>query len=148
MPSNSELRRITDIIYSAWDEARGGKAFPTSKQMGNKELPLVWNNCFTIKVMDILTEPHYTYSYIGKNIVEAYGEDLTGIQLETLVSPDAKRLLKQYNKLVEKGEPLVDEGDFVNTRGQTIKYRQCLVPLGDDGMVITDILGGMRYKIF
>ena len=40
-----------------------------------------------------------------------------------------------------------EEGEFDNTLLGTVKYRQCILPLGENGKVEA-ILGGMHFKVF
>ena len=90
------------------------------------------------------------YSYLGERLVEAYGDDLTGKEIaETLLYPHPQSLLETFAAVVKSGEPKIDDSEFVNSRGATVKYRSCVLPLaGNDGSSVAFLLGGMKWKAF
>ncbi len=90
----------------------------------------------------------YAYKYIGKRITQAYGSDLTGSKIGSLVAPEAGHIAEQYEHVLAWKRPVNDEGEIHISKNHIIKYRQILLPLGDNGISINAILGGMSYKIF
>ncbi len=148
MQNTDMSRRITDIILEYWKEMKRDALFPNEDAIDPNMLREIWDNCFLVQTRDIISHGAYSYTYIGKNIIEAYGQDLTGMSIKHFVSPQASHLQTVYDKILGSRQPLLDEGTFKNSQGKTVKYRQCLVPLGAKGSSdIESILGGMRYKI-
>ncbi len=141
-------RRITDIILEYWAEIKHDELFPNEELLDISSLSHIWDNCFIVQTRDIISHGAYSYKYLGKNIIDAYGQDLTDLSIKNFVSPQAHHLQSIYDKILGTRQPLLDEGEFLNSKGKTVKYRQCLVPLGREGSSdIESILGGMRYKI-
>ena len=64
-----------------------------------------------------------------------------------IASLNASKLAASYSKIIETHTPLLEEGEFVNMHNDVVKYRQCLLPLGDAD-VVDAIFGGMRFKVF
>ena len=106
----------------------------------------IWPSCFLVTVKD----GKFAYSYLGEELVEAYGDDLTGKEIaETLVYPHPPSLVKTFVAVASSGVPKVDESEFVNSCGDTVKYRSCVLPLaGRDGNSVAFLLGGMKWKAF
>lgn len=141
-------RRITNIILDYWNESRQIRPFPTEDELDPETLEDIWKSCFVVQVSSLETGRDFTFRYFGKNIITAYGQDLKGVFLSTLVSPIEGLMADEYNKVVESQNVLISEGEFKNLQNKTVKYRQCLAPFGPNGDTIDIILGGMRYKLF
>jgi len=139
-------RRITLRMLSYWEKLRRGRPMPTEQDVDPDDIPDLWDSCFLIHIKD-LDKPDYNYTYLGQKIVDAYEHGLSESEASQLLSPNAARLKANYTRVMQTFKPLVEEGEFKNMRDETVKYRQCLLPLGENGQVEA-ILGGMHYKIF
>lgn len=138
-------RRITLRLLAYWERLRGGRAMPTEQDIDPDDIADLWDECFLIHTQD-LNKPDYGYTYLGDRIRAAYDGGLSEKDPVLLLSPNAAHMSESYQKVLASGKPLIDEGEFTNIRGQVIKYRQCMLPLGE-GSKIQAIFGGMRYKI-
>ncbi len=47
---------------------------------------------------------------------------------------------------METRKPLIEEGEFTNQHNETVKYRQCLLPLGE-GDEVHAIFGVLHIKV-
>lgn len=137
-------KRITTIILNHWESAKGSAKFPSEKHLDPEVLEQVLDSCFLIRT-EGLSEGKYNYKFLGKNIMEAYGSDITQPLSSSKTNP-----LTQKDKIEEvliRERPVTDSGSFINKNGHVIKYRQCLVPLSSDGRKIDSVFGGMRFKV-
>jgi hypothetical protein len=139
-------RRITVRLMAYWEKLRMRRAMPTEQDIDPDAIADLWDYCFLVHVSDLGKEG-YHYTYLGSEIKKAYQGGLSEVDTNGLVSPNADRLADCYMEIIHGQKPVVDEGQFCNSRGEMVKYRQCLLPLGDDGDVKA-IFGGMRYKIY
>ncbi len=137
-------RRITIRLLAYWEKLRRGRDMPAEDDLDPKDLHDMWDHCFLVQVNG--GDPDYHYAYLGPAIIAAYHGKLTPSDAELLVSPHAEKMAGHYRQIVESGKPVVDEGEFHNASNQRVKYRQCLLPLGQEGRVVA-IFGGMRYRI-
>ena len=103
-----------------------------------------------INLTDAAKHGGYRYTYMGKNLLDAFGEDVTRDDAETLVSLPSSRVIAKFDQAVAMRKPLIDEAEFVNAKKMTIKYRQILLPLGNnrEPMELFYLFGGMRWKAF
>jgi hypothetical protein len=143
-PGNSN--RITSIIIEHWEKVRGDKHIPSEQDLDPNVLEELLNNCFLLKATELAGAGKHNYVYIGKNILDAYGSNITAPKDYHDIDPLSHK--DKFEEVLRTRKPVMDEGEFVNQNGHIVKYRQCLVPLGKDGRTIESIFGGMRFKVF
>jgi len=139
-------RRITLRLLAYWEKARAGKEMPSEQDIDPEHIQDLWDHCFLIHIKDLQKEGYY-YTYLGDQIKKAYQGGLSEADTGGLISPNATKLADCCAEVRMTRKPLVDEGEFTNAHGDQVKYRQCLLPLGEGGEVQA-VFGGMRYKIF
>lgn len=139
-------RRITVRLLSYWERLRKGQTMPSEQDIDPEDLKDVWDYCFLVHVKD-LGKSDYNYTYLGDAIAAAYRGQLTADDCNGLISIHAGKMFDHYQKIIDSHKPLLDEGKFTNLHGDTIKFRQCLLPLGE-GDRVDAIFGGMRFKVF
>lgn len=141
-------RRITEILLAYWNKRRGDRLFPSPQEINPKDLTEIWDNCFMIRlVSDPEEEDEFRYTYLGSSIVAAYGDNLTGADIYTsLMSPSGARIADIFDKVATSKKPLVESSEFLNTQNVIIRYRQCVLPLGEKEDEVTHLIGGMRWS--
>ncbi len=139
-------RRITLRLVAYWERLRDGREMPTENDINPDDIDDLWDHCFMIHVAD-LKKSDYNYIYLGDAIIEAYQGKLSDDDSASVVSLNAGKLAQSYGRVISECRPVIEEGEFINLVGDTVKYRQCLLPLGVDGRVDA-VFGGMRYKVF
>jgi hypothetical protein len=143
-PLGSE-RRITLRLLAYWEKMRAGRPMPSEKDIRPGDVQDLWDNCFLIQVANPPRKSDY--KHLGDAIRRAYlGGDLEDHD-PRLISMDPAELEAHYERIITTKEPVVDEGEFRNPFNETIRYRQCLLPLGENGRVKA-IFGGMRFRVF
>lgn len=146
VPEAAIERRITLRLIAYWERLRAGRAMPEEINIDPEDLSDLWDHCFLVQVRD-LQKKDYNYTYLGTAIMDAYRGGLSVDDSGSIVTLNANKLAGNYAQVMETCKPVIDEGEFENAKACTVKYRQCLLPLGKDG-VVDAIFGGMRYKIF
>lgn len=140
-------RRISERLLSLWSDLRGAQSMPAERQLDINALADYWDNCFMVEITYSGDEREYKYSYLGSSIIDAYGDDLTGKEVyNQLMKPYAEMLLMKFETVVGDLTPVTDEAEFVNIKRDTIRYRQCLVPLGGTDGRVGFILGTMMWR--
>jgi hypothetical protein len=138
-------RRLTLRLVAYWERLRGERPMPSENDIDPEDLAELWDFCFLVQVKD-LAKKDFNYTYLGSAIVEAYRGGLSGDDPTALVTPDPKKLAFNYTRVINTKLPVIEEGEFSNLRGDTVKFRQCMLPLGQ-GPEVEAIFGGMRFKI-
>ena len=136
-------RRITLRLLAYWEKKRGSRRMPTEPDIDPADIADLWEYCFLAHTRDI-GKPGYNYTYLGKAIADIYQEGLSAEDERSPIFPNMDELANGYKQVVSKGEPLVTEGEITNPHGDSFKYRQVLMPLGEAGRVDA-VFGGMRF---
>jgi hypothetical protein len=132
-----------------WDKLRATRPFPRESEINPDDLEEIWGSCFLVGLLEEKNHLGYRYSYLGSELLEAYGEDPHNPDIVTkLVAPDTEPLIKRFEEVVRTGKPVVDEGEFTNIKRLNIRYRTCLLPLGNADDKVGFILGCMRWKAY
>ncbi len=88
------------------------------------------------------------YSYMGTELVEACGGDLSGRAIEDLPSALAQDGLRDAaDTVVTTRSPLQQEGDCMGPHHVWVHYRRILLPLTRDGQKVDYILGGIAWRL-
>lgn len=150
MDNKSYNRRITEVLLRYWLELKQTSNLPQEKEIEPTKLKDVWDSCFLVKLTDAASYGGYRYVYLGANLLEAFGEDVTKDDAEILVSLPSMRVTAKFDQAVSLRKPLVDEGEFINAKKMSIKYRQILLPMSDNKKPdeLAYLFGGMRWKAF
>lgn len=143
MTQHSIERRINLRLLAYWEKLRGARAMPTEGDINPEHLGDLWESCFIIRIHP---GPRYDYAYLGPAIAAAYEGDLVTDHAHGMVSPEAGKLAGACACVAETRQPLVEEGEF-HSMGGLVRYRQCLLPLGD-GKAVSAVFGGMRFRVF
>ncbi len=140
-------KRLHERLLAYWQELRGNRAFPKEHDINPDDLEDVWDSCFLLQVIGKGADMRFRYSYLGSALIEAYGNDLTDQDVcATLIDPTTPNMIKKSAEVVKQRVQMVDESEFVNSLGMRIKYRSCLLPLGEKPNEVNYILGAMRWK--
>ncbi len=139
-------QRINERLFSYWESQKQGRAFPSESDINPDDLGDVWEHSFLINVR---SPEAFKYAYMGQALVDAFGDDVTNDDVcSQLLVPDKPLLVEKLQAVLRNTAPVIDEGEFVNPRGQRICYRICLLPLGKMPDRISYILGGMKWKAY
>ena len=143
-------RRITEILLRYWLELRDQRDMPQEKDINPASLPDVWDSCFLVQMTNLSAYGGYRYTYMGKELLGAFGEDVSREDAQMLVSLPSMRVTSKFDQAVGLRKPLIDEGEFVNAKKISIKYRQILLPIADNKnpKELAYLFGGMRWKGF
>ena len=108
----------------------------------------VWQNCCTLLLRKSHEKWIYTYDFTGNLIRPALGKELKrGVGSLGINGFQEARLLNKAEEMLKTGEPLADEGHFVNDQSKIIKFRSCLLPFGR-GKDFTHIVIGLSWRAF
>lgn len=137
--------RLTMRLMGLWWIRRGERRFPTLEDFNPAELSDVWRDCFTLMLKNPL--PQSTFVHVGKAIAEASSD--SG-ELETLEQVEENTLLGRATSYVESvlevGFPVIESGEYMDFRGQTVMFRSILLPVSRNQDKIDYLIGSARSK--
>lgn len=141
--------RSHEQFLDYWNKLRGERAFPRESEIDPDALKDIWESCFLISNDDVTKRIGYRYSFLGSDLLGAFGDDITDHDaalrlLSTARVPNARK----FDEVIHNKHPVIDEHTFVNLMGMTIRYRACLLPLGTEDGEVTHLIGCMRWKAY
>lgn len=143
--NESQLQRLDEILLNFYNKVSDNNSvLPAEKILDLSIFEGVIDDLFLAQVVD----GKFKFSFMGKNIVTAYGQAQTTKFLNNTISTAESAVLKKFDNVVKSKKPLLDEGSFNNSDNIIIKYRQQLFPITDieGGKEVKFIFGGMRWK--
>lgn len=146
MSTETTHHRINEQLQHYWEQLRGNRPMPYESDINIADLKEIWDYCFLVNV----NGERFAYSYLGPQLIEMYGDDFTGKEIaQTLLESHPHSLFSSFKDVVANPQPKIDENEFTNSRGQLIKYRSCILPLGSRGhLSVGFLLGGMKWKAY
>jgi hypothetical protein len=141
--------RHHERLLRYWEQLRGQRPFPSEHEISPEALGPVWRSCFLISLDDVTRRMGYRYTYLGQELVEAYGTDMQNPDVAgKLLFEPGSPMSRRFDQVVREQKPVSDDGHFVNLNKLHIRYRACMLPLGNDKRGVTHILGCMRWKAY
>lgn len=138
-------RRCTNLLCEYWDEIRGNRHHPDLADIHQEQLTDIWEDCFIVKYLG----GQYEIKHIGEAIKEAYESDLNIAIDAPLIQFNNLDNIKDYlDEVIENTEAIIEESECDDLDGNTIKFRQCFLPLGPNDHTVNAIIGALRYKIY
>lgn len=111
-----------------------------------KELGADWECCFLLQSRDVANIQSYNFTYLGERIMNAYFDKSIDEHNQFMVGPNAFRLSKHFQQVLESKTPVHDHGEFQTLHGNRVLYRQVFLPLGGDKEEVEAIFGGMNAR--
>jgi hypothetical protein len=141
--------RSHEKLKNYWYELKKSRLYPQENELDPEYLTDIWDSCFLISNDDVTKRVGYRYSYLGRELVAAFGDDVTNQDaalklLSTARVPNARK----FDEVIDQRKPVFDEAEFTNLMGVHIRYRACLLPLGYNDKEVSHILGCMRWRAY
>ncbi|MEZ5691360.1 MAG: PAS domain-containing protein [Rickettsiales bacterium] len=141
--------RCHEDLMEYWNKLRGNRQFPAENEIEPSDIADIWDYCFLISLDDVVKRIGYRYSYMGKELVDAFGDDPNNPDMALrLLSTTKVPSLKKIEEVLDKKQPVIDEGEFVNAHKMEVRYRTCIVPLGYEDGQVAHLFGVMRWKAY
>ncbi len=141
-------KRITQRLLNYWKTTAKGTKYPDIKRLNTAVIEDIWPFCFRVAIIPG-TMPTYRYEYMGQEIIELYGRDLTNQVVDSRMAAFPGAVLhEKLDNVVATGEPLSDDNHMVGLTGKLIKYRACMLPFGNEQSGVTHIVTGLSCRFF
>jgi hypothetical protein len=141
--------RANEKIMKYWESLKNGRNFPSESEIDPDAIADIWDACFLVSIDDVTRRLGYRYSYLGTDLIEAYGDDISNPDVAAkLVSSTNVSTSHKFDDVVATKKPVIDESEFVNLRGVHIRYRTCMLPLGIKDNEVAHIIGCMSWRVY
>ena len=145
----TDQNRINEKLRAYWDKLRDEKAFPSERNFNPSDIEDIWDSCFLVHVADAKIHGGYRYAYLGQHLIEAFGDNYTDREVSAkLIDPNTSPIAKHFEQVTKTQAPIVVDDEFTDKSGMVIKYRSCMLPLGEAPAPANYIIGGIKWKAF
>lgn len=145
---NRDERRYAAQLYAYWKQLKGNRPFPSEDVLNPEAIAHIWPHCFLIQVNDLKNRKRADFTYLGSEILHVYHDLLSVEDAGDFISPNTSHLSQNFWQVIETRKPIIQSGQFVTRRGNLIKFRQCLLPLGKTDSEVEAIFGCARLKLY
>ncbi len=143
-------QRLTQRLTTYWERLRKEAHLPEITKFNSNAVAEIWDFCFRVSV-DIHEKGKrsYVYEYMGREIVQAFGKDLTGQQV-TGISQNVPgvSILGKIDMCVDQKQPIFEDGKFINEKNKVVKYRSCMIPFTTKKEEVSHVVVGLSWRAF
>src|SRR4051812_21136805 len=114
---NDPEYRMHQRLQNYWESLRGGRRFPSENDVNPDDIADIWGSCFLISIDDVTRRIGYRYSYLGEELIQAYGDDSKNPDMVMQMMSTANvPIMDKFDEVVKQRQPVVDESEFVNLK--------------------------------
>jgi hypothetical protein len=138
-------RRTVGYALTRWDELRDQGGMPNRSSclavFDEDFLP----GTFVVEISD--NDDEDTIIDCGSKFREALGRNPVGKAMRDVMPSATERGLEFWRVAAELKKPIADVGEFTNPNGHDILYRSVFLPVSEDGVRITHLIGAFSYRM-
>jgi hypothetical protein len=126
-------------LHAYWTEKCGSRTMPRRADINPREITSLLSHVMIVEIHQPL---RFCFRLVGTTICERWGENHTGKWLDELdFDGERANVLAQYASVARTGVSQLDSEEFVNDHGRYLHYQRLLLPLSEDGLSPTMLLG-------
>jgi len=132
-----ELRQL----YGYWLAKKGGRLAPARSDIHPAEMKPFLRHVFLLEVIG--TAPRFRFRLAGTEVVERYGEELTGRFLDEVdLDEVGSEILGEYERATREAQPVCSRWNYRKHSGHQLRYERLILPLSSDGRTVDMLLCG------
>lgn len=143
-PQGMERRMVLRLL-SQWREWCGGDQYPSFASVDPTQIAEIWGYCF---VLDIIGhEDNPVVRTVGKELQDYLPEQVRNCALSDVPAGSLiEHAASYYHEILDRGVPISRGGEFVKYDGMKVLYRSIIMPMSDDGINISGLLGAANCR--
>ncbi|MDA1310813.1 MAG: PAS domain-containing protein [Proteobacteria bacterium] len=138
MPVISRLSMQPNLrqIYDLWAKMKGAGTLPLLAKMPTERLREWLPN---LAIIAVRQDNDYIYRYYGQTFVEAFGVDMTGLNLDSLPHSQRTILEQEYDYVRTRSKPSwrIYSGEFF---GAITTYERLILPFAKSGGTVSTLM--------
>jgi hypothetical protein len=128
-------------LYAYWLEKKGARLAPARSDIHPTDMRPFLRHVFLLDVLG--TPPRLRFRLAGTEVVERYGEELTGRFLDEIdLDEVGGEILGEYDRAIREAQPICSRWNFEKRSGRHLRYERLILPLSSDGHAVDMLLCG------
>ncbi len=143
-------QRLIERLTHYWNSMCRGKDMPRFAQFNSSAIADIWQQCLLFSVQPGSSERSVglIFQMIGDQLQGIYGQEMLGAAFSHKHRHfQGAAVVGRAGEVLASPAPLIDIGQFACNSGKMIKFRSCLLPFGQQG-VVTHIVAGLSWREF
>jgi hypothetical protein len=138
-------RRMVLRLLSHWRQWCGDSEFPSFTDVDPSEMAEIWDYCFVLDFVGHEKDP--VVRTIGDRMQQYLPIEVRNCLLSEV---PARSLIEHaaayYEEILQRGVPISRGGEFVKYDGMKVLFRSIIMPMSDDGINISGLLGAANCR--
>jgi hypothetical protein len=149
MEQKRQEKRLSHQLITYWKRLNKNNSLPDIRQFNPSAIGPLWQYCMRIVISNMGEKRVFSYEYMGSEIAKAYGTDLTGQRVSSNIRTiPGSSIIRKLDSSIPMREPVLEQGQFINSNNEMIKYRSCILPFGDKEYDLSHAIIGLSWKVF
>jgi hypothetical protein len=143
-PQGMERRMVLRLL-SQWREWCGDDQYPSFSSVDPTQIAEIWDYCFVLDIVGHEDNP--IVRTIGRELQNYMSEQVRNCALSDVpVSSLIEHAAAYYHEILDRGVPISRGGEFVKYDGMKVLYRSIIMPMSDDGINVSGLLGAANCR--
>ena len=138
-------RRLVLRLLGHWRDLCGDRTMPTFEALDLASIPDMWPHCFILDRIEGGSVP--VFRAVGEAFAAQAGVALVDTPITAAPGNTlAGHAVSYASEVVRTGIPISRGGTFTNADGNTVLYRSIILPMSDDDVTISGLLGAANCR--
>lgn len=138
-------RRLVLRLLSHWRDLTGEREYPSFSELDPAAIPNIWNYCFVLDIEGHREDP--LFRVVGPGFAAYSPVDLRNLPISQ--APGAclvEKAVAFAHEVITKQVPISRGGEFLKPDGVKVFYRGIILPMSDDGVTVSGLLGAANCR--
>jgi len=143
-PQGMERRMVLRLL-SQWRDWCGDDQYPSFASVDPMQIAEIWDYCFVLDIVGHEDNP--VVRTVGAELQNDLPESVRDIALSDVPTPSLiEHAASYYQEILARGVPISRGGEFVKYDGMKVLYRSIIMPMSDDGVTVSGLLGAASCR--
>ncbi len=138
-------RRLVLRLLTHWREIAGEREYPSFSELNLDAIPDIWNYSFVLDIAGCSEDPIFRLAgpgFAAYSPVELRDLPISQAPQDSLVA----KSVELAQEVITKQVPISRGGEFVKPDGVKVLYRGIILPMSDDGITVSGLLGAANCR--
>ncbi len=132
-------------LLSQWREWCGEDQYPSFTDVDPTQIAEIWDYCFVLDIVGHEENP--VVRTVGSELQNYHPEAVRNRALSDVTAGSLiEHAASYYQEILHRGVPISRGGEFIKYDGMKVLYRSIIMPMSDDGINVSGLLGAANCR--